>query len=794
MKQNGQVGQNQISGQYPADSIDWIKLRSVIRRNWIWVFIILFITNSAGWVYLRYKKPIFESSSELKLDIKSEASSLGLTRFSDPYNIDNLSGEIELINSRLFFNKVIETIDIDVQYFTHGKILDDEKYKHTPFIVDYELKNNDFYDRPINIDLLNEKKLELSYVWGGKKYSELITFGQPFENEHFRFTITTTPNFSNELLDEQFYFVINSHESLIAYLENNITVEPLNLTAHTIRISFRDYNKYKAHDLVNAIDTLYLEYTHLQKNQANENKIDYLNQQMKETEKILEEFEDYFENFTIDNKTVNLDQDVKKTLNYMIQIDSQRFELRARISHIEGISEKIIIEDLENINIKRQYVPDYILKDFELFDKLYFEQKQLALAYKENTFAFERKLQELDIVRGNLVTDLNQYKLNLYESLTALNKKKNELESNLLDLPSKGTEYNKAKRYYALYEEMYLSLMQSKNEFELARAGTVPDFKILAPATIPINPISPIKMLVYGITIISGLIFCFLFIGISYLVSDKITGISEIENLSKAPVLGTLPFEGSVSKGVQLFVNDKPKSAISEAFRAIRTNIEFMVPGIKNKVISVSSTISGEGKTFVTLNLGGVIAMSRLNVVILDLDLRKPKIHQNFGDKDTGKGVSTILIKKHTLQECISPTGLENLNYIPAGPIPPNPSELLLNGAFDKMINNLKETFDVIILDTPPIGLVTDAIMAMKTADLKIFILRADYSLRSYLQAVNRLVDVNKFKNIGLILNGLKSRHNHGYGYGYSYDYGSSYYENPSNRSWIKTVRRKLGV
>ena len=107
MKQNGQVGQNQISGQYPADSIDWIKLRSVIRRNWIGVFIILFITNSAGWVYLRYTKPIFESSSELKLDIKSEASSLGLTRFSDPYNIDNLSGEIELINSRLFFNKVI---------------------------------------------------------------------------------------------------------------------------------------------------------------------------------------------------------------------------------------------------------------------------------------------------------------------------------------------------------------------------------------------------------------------------------------------------------------------------------------------------------------------------------------------------------------------------------------------------------------------------------------------------------------------------------------------------------------
>ncbi len=794
MKQNGQTGQNQIAGQYTAESIDWVKLRSVIRRNWIGILIILFIANFGGYLYLRYTKPLFESSSELKLDIKREASSLGLNRFSDSYNLDNLSGEIELINSRLFFSKVIDNIDIDVQYFTHGNILDDEKYKHTPFIVDYELKNSFFYNHPIDVDLLNERELELSYEWGNKRFIEKIVFGQLFENEHFRFTFLRTPNFNNELLDEPFYFVINSHEALIAYLENNITVEPLNLKAHTIRISFRDYNRHKAHDLVNAIDTLYLEYTHLQKNQANENKISYLNQQMKDTEKILEQFEDYFENFTIDNKTVNLDQDVKKTLNYMNQIDSQRFELRARISHIEDISEKIITEDLENINLKRQYVPDYILKDFELFDELYFEQKQLALAYKENTFAFERKTQELDIVRGNLVTGLNQYKLNLYESLTTLNSRKKELESNLLDLPSKGTEFNKAKRYYALYEEMYLSLMQSKNEFEIARAGTVPDFKILAPATIPSDSISPKKMLVYGISIISGLIFCFLFISIHYLVSNKITGVSEIEDLSKAPVLGTLPFESSVRDRVQLFVNNKPKSATSEAFRAIRTNIDFMAPGIKNKVISVSSTISGEGKTFVTLNLGGVIAMSRQKVVILDLDLRKPKIHRNFGEKDITKGVSTILIKKHTLQECISPTGLENLNYIPAGPIPPNPSELLLNGTFEELVNNLKETFDVIILDTPPIGLVTDAIMAMKIADLKIFVLRVDYSLRSYLQAVNRLLDVNKFKNIGLVLNGLKSRHNHGYGYGYSYDYGSGYYENPSNGSWIKNVRRKLGV
>jgi len=772
--------------------MDWIKLRSVIRRNWLWVALIFLSTNIGGYLYIRYTKPMYESNSELKLDVKSEATSLGLSPTSNSYNLDNLSGEIELINSRLFFNMVIETVDIAVQYFTHGNILDDEKFKHSPFKVIYELKNGAFFNKPMDVTLLNQGEFELKYEWEKSMIEEKYNFDELIENEHFKMTISKTPHFNTDLLDEKFYFIINSHEALIRYLENFISVEPLNVNAHTIKISFKDHNKYKAHDLVNAIDTLYLRYTHLQKNQANENKIVYLNDQMAETEKILEKFEDYFENFTIDNKTVDLDQDVKKTLEYLNRLDSQRFDVRARINHVEEISEKIITEDLEDINIKRKYLPEHVIKEIELFDQLYFEQQQLSLSYKENTFAYERKTQELDLTKGNLISGLNEYKLNLYESLSELNKRKNELEQNLLNLPSKGTEFHKAQRYYTLYEEMYLSLMKSKNEFEIARAGTIPDFKILAPATLPVNPISPQKFLVYGVGVVSGLILCFLFIAISYLTSNKITGVVEIENLSKAPILGTLPFESTANGSSRLFVFKKPKSGTSEAFRAIRTNIEFMVPGIKKKIISVSSTVSGEGKTFVTLNLGGVIAMSNQNVVILDLDLRKPKIHLNFGDNEIGKGISTVLIQRHTLEECIRKTDLEKLDYIPAGPIPPNPSELLLNEEFEEMIEKLKEKYDTIILDTPPIGLVTDAIMAMKKSDLKIFILRADYSLRSYLQAVNRLIDVNKFKNIALVVNGLKRGHSQGYGYGYGY--GSSYYESSSNGSWLSTIRKKLRV
>jgi capsular exopolysaccharide synthesis family protein len=792
MNENGSINPGVINQENSLENIDWNKFRSVFRRNILWVILILISTNLIAYLYIRYTKPLFESYSDLKLEVKSEATSLGLTRFPETSNRNNISGEIELINSRLFFNKVIEAVAVDVQYFTRGDILDDEKYKHSPFTVAYELYDGLYYNTPFDLSLISDQEFNLSIGSIDENPARNYSFGDTIKTNSFKMVLNKTQYFNEDLLDEQFYFIINSHETLVKYLEDNITVEPLNLNANSIRITFQDYNKYKAHDLVNAIDTLYLNYTNQEKNLANANKIVYLDEQLKDIEQTLEDFESYFENFTIDNKTVDLDADVKSTLRYMNSLDSQRFELRSRIEHVEGISEQIITENLDDINIKRNIIPAHLVSEIEELDKLVFEYKQLGLSYKENTFAFERKTQELDLVRGNLVTGLNQYKLNLYERLTEVNKKKKELENQLTSLPSKGTEFNKAKRYYALYEEMYLSLMQSRNEFEIARAGTIPDFKILSSASLPNTPISPNTLLVHGTGAISGFILSFLFLGFSYLVNTKIASVQEVESLTSAPILGSLPYHNAVRDELGIFVVDKPKSAPSEAFRSIRTNIEFILPDIKKRVISVSSTVSGEGKTFVSLNLGGVIAMSDQKVVVLDLDLRKPRIHKYLESKHVEKGISTLLIKKHGLKECIEHTEVENLDFIPSGPIPPNPSELLLNEFFSTILEELKQSYDVIILDTPPIGLVTDAVMVMRNTDLKIFVVRADYSLRSYIKAVNRLINVNKFKNVGVVVNALKGSGSYGYGYGYGY--GSKYYEEQDNGSWFSTVRRKFKI
>jgi tyrosine-protein kinase Etk/Wzc len=220
-------------------------------------------------------------------------------------------------------------------------------------------------------------------------------------------------------------------------------------------------------------------------------------------------------------------------------------------------------------------------------------------------------------------------------------------------------------------------------------------------------------------------------------------------------------------------VDKNPKSSLSEALRAVRTNIEFVASQDgkgKKRIISITSTVAGEGKTFVAINLSGVLAMSTQKVVLLDLDMRKPKLHLAF-DLSNEKGMSTILSGKCNWKEAAFSTPLEDIDVIPAGPPPPNPAELLMRPTFDLLLQDLHEVYDIIMIDCPPVGLVTDGIIVMQKADLPIYVVRSEYSKRIYLKNVNKLVKANGFRSLGVILNGLDKLKTYGYGYGYGYDY-----------------------
>ena len=716
---------------------------------------------------------MYESSSEIKLDQEDRSNVLGLPQFEQNNNLGLLSSEMELIQSRLFFSKVIESVNLNPQYFTYGNILVDEKFLNPPFTVDYKVLNINIYDHPIDLTIKNKKEFELSYKLGNKTYSVAGNFQDSVKTEHLQCIVHLNKSY-DESSGSEFYFRINSKEELINYIENNLTVEPLNLQANTFKISFKDHNFNKAHALVSAIDTLYYNYSLQEKTRANRSKIEYLNDQLRETEKKLDDFEDYFEEFTIDNQTVNLDEDVKRVIEAINSLDSQKININNRIEEISLLQRKLSSVPYENLTPKSDVFPPYLNKSIEEFNLLNNDLQKLGLSYKENTYTYQARQKEVELLKGDILTDINEIKAELYEKLRDLASEKNKLRNQLVKLPSKSTEYNKSKRYYELYEEMYLTLMQSKNEFEIAIAGSVTKIKILSPASLPKNPIYPIPVIAYASAGLISIVLSFLFIGINYLLHNKLQSLKEIEHLTKAIILGSIPKHKLNKTFAQVVVNNHPKSAVSEALRSIRTNIEFMVPDQESKVLSVTSTIGSEGKTFVSTNLGALMAMAGKKTIVVDLDLRKPKIHLAFEHEDNTNGVSSILINKAKVDKCIVNSNVQNLDFINAGPIPPNPSELILRKEFDSLIEHLKEKYDVVILDTPPVGLVTDGLLAMQKADLPIYILRADFSKRSFVQNINRILNTNKFNNLSVILNAITTSET---GYGYGYGKKSHYYE-----------------
>lgn len=775
-------------------NLDYEKIFLVLKKSIPWIICIIIFTNVLAFLYIRYTKPLFQSHSDLKLDIKSEGSLFGFnTSLENPTNLTNLSGEIELIKSRLFYTKVIKVLDLDVNYFAYGNIINDERYKNSPFKVNYTLRNEAFYDKPIDIEIIDQLQYKVTCLTCEPQIDNIYEFGEPVVTPGLDFLITLTGPFHKDLSSNNYYFTINSERSLMDYLEGNLNVQPLNLSANTLRISFTDHNKFKARDLVNAIDTIYLNYTQEEKNKAIKQKIVFLDEQLSTTEKQLDKFENYFENFTIDNKTTNLQLDISKTIVVMEEIDSQRFELNIRLHEVNTLYEQILNDSLLlRTPSENKIFPTKLTK---ILDQLVEQQQKRELllsSYSENTYAFQKRNQEFNLVKKSAMDLLENYKAEITSKIQSINKKKLELEKSFVELPSKSTEFSKSKRFYSLYEEFYLSLIQKKNEFEIARAGTVTDFVILSSATLPVSAIYPLKIYVYGTGAVSGLLLGLLFLLGRYVLHNKISSQNELEKLTAAPVLGVIPkYKKEKMPHTRLLVDRNTKSALGESFRSIRTNMEFIQATKAKKIISVTSTISGEGKTFISVNLGGIIAMSNQKVVIVDLDMRKPKVHLAFSeDQKSFKGVSTILINKHTINECILPTSLPNLEYIPAGPTPPNPSELIMEDSFMKMLEDLKQKFDVIILDTPPIGMVTDGILAMKKADLSIYVVRAGYSKKVFIKTLNRLINVNKFNNLSVLLNSLETTKNQGYGYGYGYDHG--YYDNTTKVSRLAEVKKTI--
>lgn len=800
--------ENLLAGKQPEEEenyddflsdFDVAKLLVVGSKNIFWVFLIMLCSTSGAFIFIRYTKNVYESSSIIKLESKKEAQMLGLSEMGASNNqskYTTISGEIELIRSRRTLEKAVKKMKTDVSYYVVGKILTEEMYKKNPFqVLNYSVSPG-FYDFQFGLIIINDNSYKLSYQSGDKEISSTYEFGKIVSTPDFTFRIIKAPNFSSEFSNQKFYFTINSQESQINYINKSLRVDILNLDAQTLKISFTDFDKIKAADIVNTIDTVYLEETIQNKILAHEQTLRFLDSTLANTEKNLSKYELELEKFVGTNKTLNVQGDFSKTIEKIEGLDKDLLNLKIQISLIEDLKKIVSTsQDLDLFLPSMKYLEDQqLVESVNLLKVETQELVRLRGAHKQETFVIQAQQNKVEHLRNGVIDLANQNIKILEKTHHDLISKSDQLNNLITELPSKETQLTRLKRFYTLYEKFYLMLIERQAEFGIAKAGAIPNFVILSPALINSVPIYPNKFFHYATGLGVGFFLSIVLVFFKYFLHNTISTQREIEKSVKAPILGGIPeYKKEKLEVSKLIVDKNAKSMISESLRSIRTNLEFITAKKKKRLISITSTVSGEGKTFVTVNLAGVIAWSGQKVIVLDLDMRKPKVHIAF-EKENLKGMSTILIGRHTFEECINESVIPNLHFISAGPTPPNPSELILRPELDALLEKLFELYDVIIVDTPPVGLVTDGVLILKKSDLPIYVIRANYSQKGVKRNINKLIKTAGLKNLSVILNAMKSVNSYGYGnYGYDYRNEYGYYDSESiPRGWWYRLKNKF--
>ena len=776
----------------------------IVKQSKVWFLFFLAATLSFAYLYIHYTLPVYESSLTLQIHKDNEAGNV-LNMYSQVGNQDGITSELELMKSKLLFKKTISKLPLDVQYFAEGEILTDNKYRANAFsITDFSILDAFIIGKKIYIRHNSNDSFDFFTEDGTKITSSPIKNNDFFETSYLkgRLNIINNKNFIENIKNDQFYFVISNFDHLISSLHPLLKIKVLNQNARTIQISFKHTSRSLAKDIVTQLATEYDTYSLEKKSSSYDKIITFIQVQKDSVITKLKNSEKAIYNFKRSSEAQQTEVSSGLFITQLNDLETEITNLALIQSTLNQVEVKI--NEYKNAPEISKLIPVLALIDHN-FDNSF---QTLVKNLKEKVSEREQLLASITGENRNIENLDNQINLQIdlvLETIKVTNNKNNNLlkllktktktlNRQLYSLPEKELELARLDRILQINSKFYTMLLEKETEYHLSTAGLVTYNEVLEEAKISNIPVAPNKKSIYVLAILVAIVLAIAFSVILYLLHDEITSLTDITRRisSNVSVLGIIPHYKSKIPVSQLIIHKNPKSLITEAFRSIRTNLEFITNSSEGKVIAVTSTISGEGKTFIALNLGGIIAFSGKKVIVLDLDMRKPKIHIGFG-VNNNEGMSTLLIKKSKLEDCINPSELEGLDFITAGPIPPNPAELIINGEIDKLVTELKKTYDTIIIDNPPVGLVTDGLSIIKKADFPIYVFKANYSKKHFTDNAERIIKDNKVSKLSIVLNNIdtqKSTYGKGYGYGYT-TYGGYYTEEQEDKKKRFSFKKK---
>jgi tyrosine-protein kinase Etk/Wzc len=789
------------------DELDIKLFIHIAKHSFLYIILFLTIALAGQYLYLRYTHQVYQTSATLQISSNEEnvnkilgTETMGLEQQND------MEKARELLSSPVFLDRAWSALPLDVSYFQEGTILSSEQYKTIPFEIKADVVNPSIYGIPIYVNFISLDKYELTYTLeGSQKYSkEFSTSAKaeiPEASIQMKITGPEKIEFKAGLLNQNsYFFILNNPAGIISNYSAELTITTISEAAKTIQISIQDRNPQKASDLVNAIVEDYQTYGVEKKAESANSILEFIDKQLNQVYDTLFKSEMDLDNFKKVNKLDSSQMEpLPSVYSRVNDFDDQLIELELQENLLTQVETSINQKDLDIYKmiatIAGSEFEGSVSNFLESLQELLLKKEKLLYQVTKNSGQIEEVDYQIEIQKKLLSECITTLKTNLASRKVTLSKYLDAYKNTAFSSKEQynALELSRLQRMYNINEQFYNKLIEKKAEYQIAKAGYVSEIVILARSSVPTDPVSPRRRLILLGSIILALIVSIGLILVRYLFFNEITNVNDIIKYTDTPILGIIPKYKKDIPVSQLIVDQKPKSLIAEALRSVRTNLQFIDNTPGSKIIAVTSTISGEGKTFITINLAGVIAFSEKKVIVLDLDLRKPKIHKGFGAENK-KGVSTILMGMNNEEECIQHSTVEYLDFLTAGPVPPNPSELMLNKRMEEMLTYLKARYDYVLIDNPPIGLVTDGMHNMLLADYPIYVFKANYSKRIFVQNVDRLIKESGLKKLAIVLNAVEPQYSgynygkgytygpgygsgYGYGYGYAYGYGYGYYD-----------------
>jgi capsular exopolysaccharide synthesis family protein len=760
--------------------------------HWPLYLIILLIALAGALLYLKYAKPRYMSSAKLYLkDEKKggEESDIlkSLSLFNSGKNIEN---EMEVLKSPILVEKVIRDNGFNVRYYKKGAFRNEELYQDNPLSLtilgDSSHTGNYIFDVVpenglLNIHLIDNEK--------DKNPSFHIRPGESFIVNKDSFNISFDSSMP-ESAGNIYRIQIDSIEELAYKKIEDIGTALVNRDATVVLVTYQDRIAERTAHFLNALLDTYNDYTLDDKNRVALKTIRFLTVRIDSLKDELGFLEKQEESFKVQRGITDIEGSSKLALEQVKDADLKLNDANMQLSIYDQVDKYINAP-----NTVSPFAPVMGNVDQSLtgminrYEELLKEKKRLSMSLQPGSMILQNTEAQVDDAKNTIRSYISGYKRNADVAQNQMQKKVNQIQARIANIPAYEREYINIKRQQGVKENLYLHLLKKKEEAAVSYASNVTDNKVLAPAFIPTKPESPKTALVFAGFMAAGLLLGTIYIYIKYFLNNKVLSKTEIEQAFGVPVMAEIYQDDEENKDLSLH----SRSVLLEQIFNLRTNLRFLLnEHTSPATILITSSISGEGKTFMTAHLGNALTVNNKKVILLELDLRKPKLSRSLG-MDNQVGVTSYIVESKTIDEIIKKVpGTEGLYLISSGPIPPNPVELIEGNRMKVLMETLKQRFDYILIDTAPIGIVSDAKSLAPFVDCSLFMVRYNFTLKSKMAAVAENAKDGFFRKTGVIFNGIEQDSFYPY---YYYDHYSYSEKKQKTNLWLtffKKIRQRL--